>query len=158
MQILGMTKPHNWRSVLVWICAIQFGSIAFPAEQPGQLSPVIAHVLTHGKNNNIPPAVARALGLSTNTPALGKFAFTTSPPETNAFWVSLQNTNAAVIITRKANMCWYYVTDSSGQLLHAMVNDFNSKLYHGGGTNLSILKEREPFEAQKRKWLDMYGH
>lgn len=158
MQHLRMSKPHNWRSVLVLIWATQLGSIVFPAEQPGELSPVISHVLTRGKTNNIPPAVARALGLSTNTPALGKFVFTTSPPETNAFWVSLKSTNAAVIITRKENMCWYYVTDASGQLLHAMVNDFNSRQYHGGGTNLSVVKERQPFEVQKKKWLDMYGH
>ena len=133
---------------MVWVAA-------FAAQQPGELSPVISHVLAKGKNNNIPPAFARALGLSTNQPAPGKAIIEQTSTETNAFWASLQNTNAAVITTRKGNLSWYYVTDASGQLRRAMVNDAN--IYHGGGTNLSVAKEGERFEAQKRKWLDKYG-
>jgi hypothetical protein len=129
---------------------------AFGAEPAGELSPVIAHVLTEGKNNNIPPGFARALGLSTNQPAPGKVFIEKTGTETNSFWASLQNTNSAVIMTRKANLSWYYLTDASGRLRRAIVNDGN--IYHGGATNLSLANESERFEAQKRKWLGTYGH
>src|ERR1043165_8542342 len=117
------------------ICCSIFTLIAtacltgFTAESPDELSPVIAHVLTEGKTNSIPPAFARALGVSTNQPAPGKVIIDTSGGETNSFWVSLQNTNTAVIMTRKANLSWYYVTDTSGRLHHAMINNVN--IYHG---------------------------
>jgi hypothetical protein len=142
--------------VFVSIGAAYLGLTALAAGPPDELSPVIVHVLTEGKTNNIPPAFSRALGLSTNKPAAGKVVISRSDTETNSFWASLQDTNAAVIMTRKANLCWYYLTDASGQLHRAIVNDAN--IYHGGGTNLSLARERERFEAQKRKWLAMYLH
>ncbi len=117
---------------------------------------MIRHVLAEGKNNSIPPAFSRALGLTTNQPARGKVIISRSATETNSFWASLQDTNAAVIVTRKANLSWYYLTNASGRLRSAIVNDAN--IYHGGGTNLSVAGEGERFEAQKRKWLGMYGH
>jgi hypothetical protein len=128
---------------------------ASAAESPGELSPVIAHVLTEGKNNNVPPGFAHALGISTNQPAPGKVIIDRSGTETNSLWASLQNTNVAVIMTRKANLSWYYLTDASGRLRRAIVNDAN--IYHGGGTNLSAAKEGERFEVQKRKWIGRYG-
>ena len=130
--------------------------IASAAQPTGELSPVITHVLREGKNNNIPPGFAHALGLTTNQPAAGKVIIDRSGTETNSFWASTQGTNAAVIMTRKANLSWYYLTDASGQLRRAIVNDANK--YHGGGTNLSLAKETDRFEAQKRKWLGLYGH
>ena len=126
----------------------------FAAEAAGELSPVIMRVLKEGKSNNIPPAFSYALGLSTNKPAPGKVVISRSATETNSFWASLDG-NAAVIINRKANLSWYYLTDASGRLRRAIVNDAN--IYHGGGTNLSVAKESGSFEAQKLKWLGKYG-
>jgi len=149
-------KQRTCCGIFLVIGATYLGSTVFPAESPGELGHVIGHVLTEGKNNTIPPAFSRALGLTTNQPALGKAIISRTDTETNAFWASLKDTNAAVIITRKANLSWYYVTDASGQLRHAMVNDAN--IYHGGGTNLSVAKERDRFEEQKRTWVEKYGH
>ena len=140
--------------VIVIIVAVNLS--AFAAESPGELSPVIAHVLTEGKTNNIPPGFARALGLSTNIPALGKVIIERTATETNSFWASLQVTTAAVIMTRTANLSWYYLTGASGRLRRAIVNDANK--YSGGGTNLSLARESGRFEAQKRKWIAMYSH
>ena len=148
-------KHITCSGIFLLIEAIYLGSTAFAAGPPRELSPVIVHVLTDGKSNNIPPAFSYALGLSTNKPALGKAIISRGNTETNSFWASLQNTNAAVIITRKANLSWYYLTDASGHFLRAIVN--NADIYHGGGTNLPLVTERDRFEAQKRKWLDLYG-
>ena len=94
-------------------------STAFGAAPTGELTPAIMHVLTEGKSNDIPPAFSRALGLTTNQPASGKVIISKRDSETNSFWVSLQDSNTAVIITRKANLSWYYLTDASGPLRRA---------------------------------------
>lgn len=151
-----MKRRNCFRIFILTGAVVYFGLTGFAAEPPGELSPVIAHVLSEGKNNNIPTAFSRALGLTTNQPALGKVIISKTDTETNAFWASLKDTHAAVIITRKANLSWYYVTDPGGRLRHAMVNDAN--IYNGGGTNLSVAKEHDRFEAQKRKWVEKYGH
>jgi hypothetical protein len=148
-------KKSIWGGIFLLLGAPSFRPTA-SAAAPGELSPVIGHVLSEGKSNNIPPAFSYALGLSTNKPAAGKVIISRGDTETNSFWASLQDSNSAVMITRKANLSWYYLTDSSGQLRRAIVNDAN--IYHGGGTNLSLGKERERFEAHKRRWLRLYGH
>ena|ERR1051326_571369 len=64
-------KKIIWGGIFLLLGAPSFRPTA-SAAATGELSPVIGHVLSEGKSNNIPPAFSYALGLSTNKPAAGK--------------------------------------------------------------------------------------
>ena len=99
---------------------------------------------------------ARALELSQDGTSLPmKVLVSQSTGTTNRFWVSSRDTNTVVIGVREGNLGTFYLTDVSGRLKRAIVND--ASIREGGLTNIPVTQALKRFEEQKKWWVRAYG-
>ena len=126
------------------------------ADSMGELSKVVARVLRDGKDSPMNPGFAKALGLSKDgSPVPMKLLVLPATATTNRFWVATHDTNTVVIGFREGDLATFYLTDVSGQLRKAVIND--SRIRVGGLTNIPTDQALKRFEAEKKWWIRKYG-
>jgi predicted protein tyrosine phosphatase len=143
---------------LFWTAAIRgMGAPnAVPGTASGELGKVVSRVMREGKDSTMNGGFARTLGLSQDGTSLPmKVVISESTGTTNRFWVSSRDTNTVVIGVREGNLGTFYLTDVSGRLKRAIVNDGNIR--EGGLTNIPVTQALKRFEEQKKWWVRTYG-
>jgi hypothetical protein len=117
------------------------------------LEPVAVHALAQGTDATLNPFFLRTLGISAEEgrPLALKRLRDVQGNQTNFFDVSVADKQTVVLTTREGALSHYYVTDVSGNLRKAVVND--SKNRNAGLTSLPNAKAQESFERAKQFWL-----
>lgn len=131
---------------------------AHAADAAKPLEPVAAHALAQGTDATLNPFFSRALGVPAEEgrPITLKRLRDVQGNQTNFFDVSVADKQTVVLTTREGALSHYYVTDISGNLRKAAVND--SKNRSAGLTDVPKAKAQESFERAKQLWLTRHGN
>ena len=123
------------------------------AEGPTEpLTVVAVRVLSEGKEASMNGGFATFLGLTKNQQPLSIKRITSAiTGTTNSVSVSLEDKKTIILSTRRHQLTTYYLTDRSGKLIRAVIND--SKVIAGGLTNIPVATAQAAFEDQKNWWL-----
>ena len=70
---------------------------------------------------------------------------------TNVLNVLREPPNTLILLERRQSLATFYVTDRSGTLRRAVVND--DAIEKGGITNIALRVAAPGFEKQKKLWL-----
>lgn len=117
-----------------------------------ELDPVATRALSSGKDSSLNAFFAGQLGIPAASKAIPLKRLTIeSARNTNVFNVSSVDKRTIVLFVREKNLTTYYLTDTSGRLRKAIVND--SLIADGGLTNIPIIKAQAGFNASKELWL-----
>jgi len=157
MKFRSGTPGTSLKSVLLGVLCF-CGAIytASPAENDDALAGVARHALIEGKESSINAAFATTLGLTSNKPLPVKQLIAERNGATNRLSVSLADKKTIVIATRSNHLSTYYLTDVSGKLKRAIVND--GSIQSGGLTNLSLVTAEPRFQEEKRWWIKRQPH
>ncbi|MCB1125438.1 MAG: hypothetical protein KDM81_03005 [Verrucomicrobiae bacterium] len=116
----------------------------------GSLSEVADRAAAEGQDANMNVGFARFLGLRADQPvALKRLQFEQNGA-TNTLNVLANEPNTIILVKRQQLLGWFYLTDRSGSLKRAVVND--GGIADGGLTNLTLMEAAAGFEALKRAW------
>jgi hypothetical protein len=126
------------------------GVIASSAGQDEPLASVASQTLIEGKEGSMNAGFATMLGLTSNKPLPIKQLTAERDGATNRLAVSLADKRTIIITTRSNHLSTYYLTDVSGKLKQAIVND--GSVRSGGLTNLSVAVAEPRFEQEKEWW------
>ena len=107
--------------------------------------------MAKGENKSLNSSFAKVLGIPAGSePIPLKRVIQTSESSTNRFDVSLKDKRTIILTVVNENLSTFYLTDLSGELRRAVVND--ASIRDDGLTNLPVSHARPAFEAQKQFW------
>ncbi len=106
--------------------------------------------LAEGKETTLNVGFARYLGLKAEQPLPLKRIQIEKDGATNTLSILRDNPNTIILSERRQLLATYYVTDRSGTLRKAVVND--GAVANGGITNLTLKAAANGFEKQKALW------
>jgi len=122
---------------------------------PGQsttnsLAQAANKAMVEGKDATLNVGFARFLGLKAEQPLPLKRIQTEKDGATNVLNVLRENTNTIILSERRQLITTFYLTDRSGTLKRAVVND--GAIANAGLTNLTLKAAASGFAKQKRLW------
>ena len=106
--------------------------------------------MAEGKDATLSVGFARFFGLKAEQPLPLKRLQTEKDGVTNVLNVLRDNTNTIIMSERRQLVTKFYLTDQSGTLKRAVVND--GAIANGGLTNLTLTSAMSDFEKQKILW------
>lgn len=106
--------------------------------------------MAEGKDSTLSVGFARFFGLKAEQPLPLKRLKTEKDGATNVLNVLRENTNTIILSERRQLIATFYLTDRSGTLKRAFVND--GAITNGGLTNLTLKAAASDFEKQKKLW------
>ena len=112
--------------------------------------------MVEGKDATLNVGFARFLGLKAERPLPLKRLQTETDGATNMLNVLRESTNTIILSDRRKLITTFYLTDRSGTLKRAVVND--GAIANGGITNLTLKAAASAFEKQKILWQQKTGH
>ena len=115
------------------------------------LAKVADKALLEGKEATLNVGFARFLGLKAENPLPLKRLQFEKDGMTNVLNVLRDNTNTIILSERRQALTTFYLTDRSGELRRAVVND--GSVANGGMTNLTLNGATAGFQKQKKLWL-----
>ncbi|HLK54614.1 MAG TPA: hypothetical protein VKU42_14230 [Candidatus Angelobacter sp.] len=143
-------RSFLWRiALLALVCLLNFSASAQSATN--QLAQVADKALADGKDATLNVGFARYLGLKAEQPLPLKRIQIGKEGVTNVLNVLRDNTNTIILSERRQMLTTFYLTDRSGTLRRAVVND--GAVANGGITNLTLKAAADDFEKQKKLWL-----
>ena len=107
--------------------------------------------MAEGKEASLNAFFAGQLGLPATKPVPLKRLTVESAARTNVANVSLVDKQTLIFSVREKNLTTFFLTDSSGKLRKALVND--SSVRNGGLTNLPALRAEREFTPVREFWL-----
>jgi hypothetical protein len=120
------------------------------AESTESLASVADKATTQGEDAKLNVGFARVLGLKAEQPLRLKRLRFDEKAATHAVDVLQDDPNTIILTVRRQSLGTYYVTDRSGKLKRAVVND--GTIAKGGITNISLEAAAPDFAEQKRLW------
>lgn len=157
MKLCSIVRfPKLRRLFLAFAIAIGAIGLASAQENSSPLSTIATIALKDGKDGNINGGFATTLGLTKNRAPLPiKRLMAETDGTTNTFSVSTADKRTIILTVRREQMSTYYLTDLSGTLKRAVVNDAGVKA--GGMTNLPVAVAKPAFEVQKDWWISKHS-
>ena len=146
------------RTFIVLFVSIVFSIHAHAADAAKTtLAPIAAHALTNGIDATLNPFFLRTLGIvaEEGRPLALKRLRDVQGNRTNYFDVSVVDKQTIVLTAREGALSHYFLTDVSGTLRKAVVND--STFRNRGLTNIPNAVAQEPFERAKNSWLTKHA-
>ena len=141
---------------VLFTVAILFSTRGQQTQSAEPLAGVATRVLKEGKDSGMNGGFAKFLGLTeTGERVPMKRMIVQNESVTNNFYVSLQDKKTIVISERNGAMGTFYLTDVSGILKRAVVNDGNIK--EGGLTNIPTAQAKAGFQKKKDWWIQNYS-
>lgn len=140
----------------IWAVALLIFLSPFDFYAQGQsttisLTQVADTALAEGKEATLNVGFARLLGLKVEQPVPLKRIQFAKDGATNVLNVLRDDPNTLILSERRQLVTTFYVTDRSGTLRRAVVND--GAIANGGVTNLTLKAAAGGFEQQKKLWL-----
>jgi len=135
--------------ILPILCVCLLASSLIADEKTEPLAPVVAKALKEGVDANLNAGFATVLGISKAGVPLKRLKSETNGV-TNTFNVSLEDKKTVIITVREKQMSTFYLTDASGKLKRAVVNDGAVK--SGGLTNVPVASAEEAFQKKVSFW------
>ena len=120
------------------------------------LAPLADRALAEGEDGKLNVWFAQFLGLEAHQPLRLKRLQFENDGAINRLHVLLEDHNAIILSERRQLIGTFYLTDRSGNLRRAVVND--GAITDGGITNLTLESAAAGFEKQKQLWLRQQGH
>ena len=154
----NLTRPSCRLRALLLAFIVGLASTGYaPAqEKSGPLSAIAAIALKDGKDGSINGGFATTLGLTKNRAPLPIKRLTAETDgATSTFSISTADKKTIILTVRREQMSTYYLTDLSGTLKRAVVNDAGVKA--GGMTNLPVVDAKPAFEVQKDWWINKHS-
>lgn len=133
--------------ILTLICVFAY---ADPASEP--LGPSAKRAIAEGKDVRLNAGFAHALGLKADHVLLLKRLEIQKEGATNMLNVVKDDRNTIILSERRGALSSFYLTDPSGKLRKAIVND--GTVSNGGLTNIPLAAAAASFEKQKLLWLN----
>jgi hypothetical protein len=122
------------------------------ADSAGEsLEPVAKRALAEGRDFKLNIGFAQVLGLKADKPLPFKQLRIENHNTSNRLNVNKDNPTIIILQETRGPLSTYYLTDPSGKLKKAVVND--STVIDGGLTNLPLTAVASSFEKQKLLWL-----
>ena len=125
------------------------------ADNVEPLGAIARQALKNGTDGSINAGFATFLGLTTNRAVQVKHLTADRNGVTNRFTISLDDNKTIVLGTRSNQLGTFYLTDVSGKLKRAIVNDGSIK--SGGLTNIPIAIAEPRFREEKEWWIKKYS-
>ena len=122
------------------------------AQDAEPLAKIARQALKDGKDGSINAGFATVLGLTKNEAVPIKRLTVERNGVTNSFSISLADKKTIVFTARSNQMGTFYLTDLSGKLKRAVVNDGSIK--SGGLTNIPIATAEPRFREEKEWWIN----
>ena len=137
---------------LLAIAVVFVALVMSAADSVQPLAPVIARAFSEGKDAKINASFARTLGLKTEQPLALKRLLIKRSGTTNVFNVLVQDRKTIILFDLQQPLRTYYLTDASGILKRAVINDSN--IADGGLTNLTLSAAATGFAKQRQLWIE----
>ena len=142
--------------IIAFIVGLATIGYALSQENSGPLSAIATIAFKDGKDGNINGGFATTLGLTKNRAPLPiKRLMAEADGATNTFSISTADKKTIILTVRREQMSTYYLTDLSGTLKRAVVNDAGVKA--GGMTNIPVAVAKPAFELQKDWWISKHS-
>ena len=136
-------------AMLVLAALIRFSAEA-QLVPPPTLARAADKTMAQGKDGKLNVGFAQFLGLKAEQPLSLKRLRIESDGATNMFNVLVERPDTIILSERRQLISTYYLTDRSGTLKRAVVND--AGITNGGLTNLPLKTAGPGFDKQKRLW------
>jgi hypothetical protein len=149
-QLNEQMKTPFWPVALLTLLGI-FNFSALGQSTTTSLAQAANKAMAEGKDGTLNVGFARVLGLKAEQPLPLKRIQTENDGATNVLNVLRENTNTIILYERRQHITTFYLTDRSGTLKRAVVND--GAIANGGLTNLTLKAAASDFEKQKKIWL-----
>jgi len=121
------------------------------AESSDTFAKLVTRVLQEGNDASLNAAFAKVLGVGSGQSAVRlKRLKSDRGGVTNIFNVSIEDKQTVILSVREKNISTYFLTDTTGKLKKAIVND--GAIADGGMTNLPLSVAEPKFRAQKDFW------
>jgi hypothetical protein len=141
----------SFRSI-AWLCLLGLFACSDRAEPSAEsLAQVADRALAEGSDATLNVGFARVLGLQAEQPLPLKRVQFESDGATHLLDVGRNDPNILILTERREALATFYLTDRSGTLKRAVIND--GAIRDGGLTNLTMEAAGAGFETQKRLWL-----
>ena len=111
------------------------------------LEEVAAKALREGKDASLNAFFAGELGIASAKQAI---PLKRLKVESNIFNVSVTDRRTIILSVQEKNLTTYYLTDTTGQLKKAIIND--TAVANGGLTNIPVNRAETGFNEQKIFW------
>jgi hypothetical protein len=143
-------KTNLWPIALLMLVGLVGCSEA--ARPPSEsLAQAADRALAEGKDATLNVSFARFLGLKADQPMPVKRIQLETGGVTNMLNVLREDPNTIILSERQQLLATFYLTDRSGTLRRAVVND--GAIADGGITNLALETAAAGFEKHKQLWL-----
>lgn len=141
------------RTFIVFLASFLAVVSAQAADTAKPLAPVAAQALANGTDATLNPFFQRSLGVAAEEgrPLALKRLRDVQGNKTNYFDISVADKQTIIITAREGALSHYFLTDLSGTLQKAVVNDARNR--SRGVTNVPNAVAQEPFERAKQGWL-----
>jgi hypothetical protein len=137
---------------IVCLCLLGLSGCSERAEPSAEsLAQVADRALAEGRDATLNVGFAQVLGLQVDQPLPLKRVQFERDGATHLLDVGRKDPNLLILTERRQALATFYLTDRSGTLRRAVVND--GAIRDGGLTNLTIEAAGSGFETQKRLWL-----
>jgi hypothetical protein len=137
---------------IVCLCLLGLSGCSERAEPAAEsLAQVADRALAEGRDATLNVGFAQVLGLQVDQPLPLKRVQFERDGATHLLDVGRKDPNLLILTERRQALTTFYLTDRSGTLRRAVVND--GAIRDGGLTNLTIEAAGSGFETQKRLWL-----
>jgi hypothetical protein len=143
-------RTYLWSiALLMLVGLVGCSEAARPPSEP--LAQAADRALAEGKDATLNVSFARFLGLSADQPMPVKRIQLETGGVTNMLNVLREDPNTIILSERRQLLATFYLTDRSGTLRRAVVND--GAIADGGITNLALEAAAAGFEKHKQLWL-----
>jgi len=150
LQVKAQMTTSIWIVALLTILGL-FDFSARGQSTTNSLAHAADKALAEGKDATLNVGFARFLGLKAEQPLPLKRIQFDKDGATNVLNVLRDNPNTLILSERRQLITTFYLTDRSGTLRRAVVND--GGIANGGITNLTLKAAAGDFEKQKKIWL-----
>ena len=147
-------KALAWPIVLLTLIGL-FGCSSPTRPKSEPLAQVAERALAEGKDAKLNVWFARYLGLKAEKPLPLKRLQFEKDGATNMLNVLRDQSDTIILSERRQLLATFYLTDRTGHLRRAVVND--AAIADGGITNLALEAAVASFEIQKQLWLQQSG-
>lgn len=142
-------RTHLWPIALLVVGLVGCSESSRPPSEP--LARAADRALAEGKDATVNVGFARFLGLKADQPIPVKRIQLETGGVINMLNVLREDPNTIILSERRQLLATFYLTDRSGTLRRAVVND--SAIADGGITNLALAAATAGFEKHKQLWL-----
>ena len=147
LNILSRVAPSfRARARFYSVVLVIFTLLTSVSADKNALEGVAAKAFREGKDASLNAFFAGHLGISTKQ----AIPLKRLKVESNIFNVSVTDPRTIILSVQAKNLTTYYLTDTSGQLKRAIIND--SAVANGGLTNIPLNRAEAGFKEQVSFW------